>query len=59
MNHNLKESMLAECYEYSLNDVAEKLFMSVNTASTLEKKAISSFITKFEAKGYKLWEVLP
>lgn len=56
--HNLKESMLADCYEYSLPDVAEKLFMHVNTASSLEKKAIANFIAEFEARGYKLWDLL-
>lgn len=58
-NHNLKEAMLNELYEYSLGDVAEKLFMHINTASNLERSAIIKFKAEFEAKGYKLTEVLP
>lgn len=57
-NHNLKEKMLAECYEYSLNDVAEKLFMSVNTASSLERKAIANFKARLEAKGYTIKDLI-
>lgn len=41
-NHNLKESMLGEYYEYSLPDIAEKLFIHPNTASNLERKAIAN-----------------
>ena len=59
MHHNLKEKMLGELYEYSLGDVAEKLFMHINTASNLERSAIAKFKVEFEAKGYKLTEVLP
>ena len=57
--HSLKESMLGEFYEYSLPDIADKLFMHVNTASNLERSAIIKFKAEFEAKGYKLTEVLP
>ena len=57
--HNQKEAMLGELYEYSLGDVAEKLFMHINTASNLERSAIIKFKAEFEAKGYKLSEVLP
>lgn len=59
MHHNLKESMLGEFYEYSLPDIAEKLYMHPNTASNLERSAILKFKAEFEAKGYKLTEVLP
>lgn len=59
MHHNLKEAMLGELYEYSLPDVADKLFMHVNTASNLERSAIIKFKAEFKAKGYKLTEVLP
>ena len=59
MHHNLKEAMLSEYHEYSLGDVAEKLFMHINTASNLERSAIIKFKAEFEAKGYKLTEVLP
>lgn len=58
-NHNLKEAMLGEFYEYSLPDIAEALFMHINTASNLERSAIIKFKAQFETKGYKLSEVLP
>lgn len=57
-NHNFKESNLGEFYEYSLNDVAEKLFMAVNTASSLERKAIANFKAELEARGYSIWDLL-
>ncbi len=57
-NHNLKEKMLGEYYEYSLNDVAEKLFMAVNTASALEKKAIANFKAGLLARGYTIEDLL-
>lgn len=57
-NHALKEKMLGEHYEYSLNDVAEKLFMNVKTATSLEKKAIENFKAGLEARGYTLWDLL-
>lgn len=57
--HNLKEAMLGEFYEYSLGDIADKLYMHINTASNLERSAIIKFKAEFEAKGYKLTEVLP
>ena len=56
--HNLKEAMLGEFYEYSLPDIAEKLFMHVNTASNLERSAIAHFIIEFEARGYSIRDLL-
>lgn len=58
MNHELKEAMLGELYEYSLGDVAEKLFMHVNTASTLERKAIANFKIELAKRGYTLEDLL-
>lgn len=56
--HNLKEAMLGELYEYSLTDVAEKLFMHINTVSNLERSAIAKFKAEFEARGYTLEDLL-
>lgn len=57
-NHNLKEKTLGEFYEYSLPDIAEKLFMHPNTASNLERSAIAKFKAGLEARGYTLWDLL-
>lgn len=57
-NHNLKEKMLGDYYEYSLPDIAEKLYMAVNTASSLEKKAIINFKAGLLAKGYNVKDLL-
>ena len=56
--HNQKEAMLHELYEYSLGDVAEKLFMHVNTASNLERSAIAKFKAELEARGYSIQDLL-
>lgn len=58
MNHNLKEVMLPDCYEYSLGDVAEKTFMHINTARKVEKDAIEKFKAEFIARGYRLEDFL-
>lgn len=57
-NHNLKEKMLGDYYEYSLPDIAEKLFMHTNTASNLERSAIAKFKAGLEARGYTIWDLL-
>lgn len=57
-NHNLKEKMLGEFYEYSTGDTAEKLFMHPNTVASLEKKAIANFKDIFEAKGYTIKDLI-
>jgi hypothetical protein len=57
-NHNLKEKTLDPNYEYSLPDIAEKLYMSVNTASSLEKKAIINFKIELLARGYTIKDLL-
>jgi len=58
MNHELKEAMLDSAYEYSLGDIAEKIFMHVNTASTLERKAIANFKIELAKRGYTLEDLL-
>lgn len=50
--------MLNDCYEYSLNDIAEKIFLSVNTVSTLERKAIANFKAGLELRGYTIKDLL-
>lgn len=57
-NHNLKEKMLGDYYEYSLGDISEKLFMAINTASSLERKAIANFKAGLEARGYTIEDLL-
>lgn len=58
MNHNLKESMLNDCYEYSLNDIAEKIFLSVNTVAATEKIAMEKFKQGLSAKGITIKDLL-
>jgi DNA-binding CsgD family transcriptional regulator len=50
--------MLGDYYEYSLPDIAEKLFMHPNTASNLERSAIAKFKAGLEARGYTLEDLL-
>lgn len=57
-NHNLKEKMLGEYYNYSLPDTAKNLFMAVNTARSLEKKAIANFKLALEARGISIKDLL-
>jgi hypothetical protein len=59
MNHNLKEKMLPECYEYSLNDVAEKMFLTGRTVSAIEKRATESFKQIFATRGIDIKDLLP
>ena len=59
MNHNLKEKMLGEYYEYSQTDIAEKLFMAVGTVASLEKKAIDKFKLELARRGYNINDLLP
>lgn len=58
-NHNLKEKMLGEFYEYSLPDIAEKLFMAVNTASKLERSGIIKIKQALLAKNINIKDLLP
>ena len=58
MNHNLKEKMLNDDYEYSQTDIAEKLFMAVGTVASLEKKAIEKFKQGLANRGIKVTDLL-
>ena len=57
--HNQKEAMLGELYEYSLGDVAEKLFMHINTASNLERSGIIKIKQALLAKNINIKDLLP
>ena len=57
-NHNLKEKMLGEFYEYSLGDIADKLYMHINTASNLERSAIAKFKAGLADRGITVMDLL-
>jgi DNA-directed RNA polymerase specialized sigma24 family protein len=58
MNHNLKEKMLADCYEYSLPDIADKMFLAINTVRSTEKRAIEKFKTALVERGIAVEDLL-
>lgn len=58
MNHNLKEKMLDECYEYSQTDVAEKLFLAVGTVASTEKRAVEKFKQALVERGLSVKDLL-
>jgi DNA-directed RNA polymerase specialized sigma24 family protein len=58
MNHNYKESILGEHYEYSQKDVAEKMFLAVGTVASTEKRAIEKFKQALAERGYSVKDLL-
>lgn len=58
MNHNLKEKMLSKDYEYSMTDVAEKLFLDVRTIASTEKRAIEKFKQKLSNLNINVKDLL-
>ena len=58
MSHNLKEVMLAECYEYSQTDIAEKMFLAVGTVASTEKRAIEKFKQALAQRGLSVKDLL-
>jgi DNA-directed RNA polymerase specialized sigma24 family protein len=58
MSHNLKEKMLGEYYEYSQPDVAEKMFLAVNTVASTEKRAIEKFKQGLAERGVGIKDLL-
>ena len=58
-NHNLKETVLGEFYEYSLPDIAEKLFMHVNTVRNLERSGIDKIKQSLLDKNINIKDLLP
>jgi DNA-directed RNA polymerase specialized sigma24 family protein len=58
MNHNLKESMLSDDYEYSQKDIADKMFLAVGTVASTEKRAIEKFKQILAEKGISAKDLL-
>lgn len=58
IRHAIKENSLGLYYEYSLSDIAEALFLSVNTISAEEKRAIEKFKVGLSQRGYTLEDFL-
>lgn len=58
MNHNSKEAMLADCYEYSQTDIAKKMFLAVGTVASTEKRAIEKFKQALQEKGIDIKDLL-
>ena len=58
MNHNLKESMLDECYEYSQTDIAHKMFLALGTVASTEKRAIEKFKQELAQRGLSVKDLL-
>jgi len=58
VNHNLKEKMLPDCYEYSQTDIAEKMFLAVGTVASTEKRAIEKVKQKFADMGINVKDLL-
>jgi transcriptional regulator len=58
MNHNLKEKMLPDCYEYSQRDVAEKMFLTIGTISAIEKRAAEKFKKILAERGIDIKDLL-
>lgn len=58
MNHNLKESMLDDCYEYSQTDIAKKMFLALGTVASTEKRAIEKFKEELAKRGIKIEDLL-
>lgn len=59
MNHNLKESMLDECYEYSQTDIAKKMFLALGTVASTEKRAIEKFKQALAERNIDIKDILP
>lgn len=58
MNHALKETVLADHYEYSQKDVAEKMFLAVGTVASTEKRAIEKFKQGLADRGIDIKDLL-
>lgn len=58
MNHNLKEKMLPSCYQYSQKDVAEKMFLAVDTIRAVERRAIEKFKKGLVQRGIKFEDLI-
>lgn len=54
-----KETNLDEKYEYSQVDIADKLFLSVGTVASDEKKGIEKFKQAFADLNINVKDLLP
>lgn len=56
---NPLKTNLGEDYVMSQRDIAEKLFLNVNTVGSTEKRAIEKFKEKLAEKGVDIKDLLP
>lgn len=57
-SHALKENNLDEKYEHSQQDIADKLFLSVGTVASDEKKGIEKFKQAFADRNINVKDLL-
>jgi transcriptional regulator len=58
MTHAMKEMALSDKYEYSQKNIAEKMFLAVNTVASIEKRAIENFKKALADKGISVRDLL-
>lgn len=58
MTHAMKEKSLAEDYEYSQQDIADKMFLAVGTVASTEKRAIEKFKQVLSERGLSVKDLL-
>ena len=58
MTHAMKEKSLAEDYEYSQQDIADKMFLAVGTVASTEKRAIEKFKQALVERGLSVKDLL-
>lgn len=58
MSHALKESMLADHYEYSQTDIAKRMFLAVGTVASTEKRAIEKFKQALAERNINIKDLL-
>ena len=58
MNHASKEAMLDEKYEYSQQDIADKMFLALGTVASTEKRAIEKFKQALADRGISAKDLL-
>lgn len=59
MSHAIKEAVLSENHEYSQKDIAEKLFLHVNSIGNIEKRAIEKFKQELAKRNINVKDILP
>ena len=58
-HHNYKEKTLADDYEYSQKDVAEKMFLDIKTVASDEKKGIEKIKQALADRNIDVKDLLP